>query len=204
MGEGRHSDQASRATRDAQGAVVVLSPLQLISHTVAAALRSRGLDAQAMSWMPGVRRAIHQMTGEDMVLLLDDLEDRDSVLAARDLVKQSAARVLVLTRCTEGPAWGGLLASGAVGLMPVESSLDDVATVVALARRGEAVIAGARQSQLEHEWFTWLAEDTRLRLCVELLPGHDDALVNPPGGTDGEQGPVVPRPRQQERGNVRH
>ena len=204
MGATRHANPTSRPTRDAAGVVVVLSPLQLISHTVAAALQSKGLDVQDMSWAPGVRRAIHDLTEEDTVLLLDDLEDRDSVQAARDLVKQSAARFLVLTGCAEGPAWGALLASGAAGLMPVQSSLDEVAAALALACRGEAVMAEARRSDLEREWFEWLAEDTHLRLCIELLSEHEQALVHPLGGAVSDQWPIVPRPRQPERETLRH
>ncbi|HXH79052.1 hypothetical protein [Nocardioides sp.] len=204
MGAASHANPTSRPTPDPQGVVVVLSPLQLMSHTVAAALQSRGLDAQGMSWAPGVRRALHELSGRDTVLLLDDLENRDSVLATRDLVKQSAARFLVLTHCPEGPAWGAVLASGAVGVVPVESSLAEVAAAVALVGRGEPITAEARRSHLEREWFEWLAEDTHLRMCLELVSVHDQALVHPPREAVSDQGPIVPRPRQAERDTVRH
>lgn len=204
MGAAGHASPTSRPPPGRTGLVIVLSPLQLMSRTVAVALRSKGLDARDMSWAPGVHAAIHDLAGTDTILLLNDLEDRDSVLAARDLVKQSAARCLVLTGCAEGPAWGALLAGGAAGLMPVQSSLDDVAAAVATVWRGEALMAAARRSHLEREWFEWLAEDTRLRSCLALLSAHEDALVHPLGEAVIDQSPIVPRPRQPEGEKAQH
>lgn len=151
------------------GVVLVLSRLLLISQAVSAALRGRGIRAEAAGWASGVYRTTHDLTATDMVLLFDDLEDRESVLATQSLITQSAAQFLVLTHRPEGPAWGSVLASGAAGVMPTGSSLVEVESALAVMRRGGYPIAAPRRSQLMREWFRWLAEDDEMRARLAHL-----------------------------------
>lgn len=145
------------------GAVVILSRLLLISQAVGAALRGRGIDAETESWTASVRRATHDLTESDVVLLFDDLEGRGPVLATQELIAVSSARFLVLTHSAEGPPWGALLASGAAGLMPTDSTLDEVDVALRLVREGGDLVSGVRRSRLERAWFRWLAEDDDVR-----------------------------------------
>ena len=159
------------------GVVLVLSRLLLISQAVGAALRDRGIDAEASGWADGVQRATRDLTEADVVLLFDDLEDRDSVVATQALVTHSSARFVVLTQRPEGAAWGALLASGAAGVMPTESSLVEVETALRLVREGNSLFSEVRRSRLLREWFRWLAEDDALRERVaDLSPREREIL----------------------------
>ena len=159
------------------GVVLILSPLLLISQAVAAALRDRGLDAEAAAWAAGVHRATHDLTESDVVVLFDDLEDRDSVLATQSLVTQSSAQFLVLTHRPEGAAWGAMLASGAAAVMPTDSSLVEMEAALALLRAGSSPFSEMRRSRLVREWFRWLAEDDVLRArMADLSPREREVL----------------------------
>jgi DNA-binding NarL/FixJ family response regulator len=136
-----------------------------------------GIDAEASSWAEGVQRATRELTETDVVLLFDDLEDRDSVLATQALITHSSARFVVLTPRPEGAAWGALLASGAAGVMPNESSLVEVEAALALVREGSSLFSEVRRSRLLREWFRWLAEDDALRERVaDLSPREREIL----------------------------
>ena len=160
------------------GVVLVLSRLLLVSQAVGAALQGRGIDADATAWSEGVHRATHGLTEADVVLLFDELEGRESVLASQALITQSRARFLVLTPCAEGPAWGALLAGGAAAVMPVESSLDEVDAALALVREGGSIFTEATRSRLEGEWFRWLAEDDDLRSRLEHLSPREREVLD--------------------------
>lgn len=160
------------------GIVMILSRLLLMAQTIGAALRYRGIEAVATTWPEGLSRATYRLTGSDLVLLLDDLEDRDSVQATQALIAGSAARFLVLSPRAEGAAWGAMLASGAVAVMPAASSLDQVDAALALARRGGTPFSEGRRNRLVDEWVRWLAEDDRLRTrLARLSPREREVLV---------------------------
>lgn len=159
------------------GSVLILSKLLLISQAVGAALRGRGIDAEAASWAPGVQRAVHELTESDIVILFDDLEGRDAVMATQSLVTQSSARFLVLTHRPEGAAWGAMLASGAAAVMNNESSLAEVVSALMLVRSGSSPFTEVRRSRLVREWFRWLAEDDALRERIaDLSPREREVL----------------------------
>lgn len=159
------------------GVVLVLSRLLLMSQAVGAALRGRGLDVEAASWAEGVQRATTELGEHDVVLLFDDLEDRDAVLAAQALISQSSAQFLVLTHRAEGAAWGAVLASGAAGVMLTGSSLVDVNTALATVRAGGSPLGDVHRTRLMREWFRWLAEDNDLRVrLASLSPRERETL----------------------------
>lgn len=167
------------------GTVIILSRLQMMSQTVATALRARGLDAEQMAWAEGVRRATHDLTPSDAVLLLDNQDDLDFGLATVYLVAQSPARFLVLTAQPEGPVWGGLLASGVAAVMPTESSLDEVAQALALVARGESPMSEARRADLVRLWVNWLAGDE----AGDRAGDREPEAAGVPGGVR----PIAPR-----------
>ena len=160
------------------GVVLVLSRQLLVSQAVGAALQWRGIDAEVTAWSAGVDRATQDLTQEDVVLLFDELEGRESVLASQALVTQSSARFLVLTPCAEGPAWGALLAGGAAAVMPIESLLDEVDVALAVVREGGSIFTDETRSRLEGEWFRWLAEDDDLRFRLEHLSPREREVLD--------------------------
>jgi DNA-binding NarL/FixJ family response regulator len=160
------------------GVVLILCRLLLISQAVGAALRGRGLDAEAAAWAVGVHRATEELGESDVVLLFDDLDDRDSVLAMQGLITHSSAQFLVLTHRPEGAAWGAMLAAGAAAVMPTESSLAEVDAALAVVREGGSPISEVKRSRLMREWFRWLAEDDALRVrLANLSPREREILV---------------------------
>lgn len=169
---------ASMETPASLGLVLVLSRLLLVSQAVGAALRGRGIDAEAMGWAQGVERATHDLTERDEVLLLDDLQDRDSVVALQSLITHSAAQFLVLTHMPEGAAWGAMLASGAAGVMPSDSSLVEVDAALTQIRDGSSPFTEVRRSRLMREWFHWLAEDDALRARLGNLSPRERQILD--------------------------
>ena len=178
MFSARQAHTTADATPTTVGEVLVLSGFRLMSQTVAAALRGRGVRSRDMSWAAGVHRATHELTDRDTVLLLDDLEDRDSLLAKQELVAQSRARFLVLTNCPEGPGWGAMLAAGAAGLMPIRSSLDAVSAALVVVARGDSPFEKARREQLVAEWVAWSAEDDDLRARMARLSARERTVLH--------------------------
>lgn len=173
----RTAEKGENGSMTPVGVVLILSRLQLMSQTVTAALQGRGVHAETTGWAAGVHRATHDLTEIDVVLLLDDLEDRDSVEATQALVAASSARFLVLTNHPEGPGWGALLSGGAAALMPSESSLDDVEEGVALVLRGGSPMPDGRRDRLVREWESWLAEDDHLRARMALLSPNERRVL---------------------------
>ncbi len=184
MGSTTSVRPTSGATPSSSGAIIILSRLQMMSETVASALRTRGFEADEMGWALGVRRATHDLSESDSVLLIDDLEHRDFGLAAQYLVGQSPARFLVLTAHPEGPAWGALLACGVAAVMPTQSSLDDVAAALTLVRQGKSPMVEAKRADLVRQWVNWLAGDTD--------QPAESAPQSAPGGLAGVR-PISPR-----------
>lgn len=158
--------------------VLILSRLLLVSQSVSAALRDRGIAAEVAPWAVGVQRAIHDLRESDVVVLFDELEDRDSMLATQALVTQSAAQFVVLTQHREGPAWGAMLARGAAAVMSNESSLDEVEEVLTVVRRGGSPFAEPRRARLVREWFRWLAEDDALRARLAALSPRERQVLH--------------------------
>lgn len=161
------------------GVVLVMCRLLLISQAVGAALRGRGIEAaETVSWAAGVQRAVQELTEQDVVLLFDDLEDRDSVMATQALITQSSAQFLVLTDRPEGAAWGAMLASGAAAVMPTESALAEVEAALTIVRGGGSPFTEMRRSRLMREWFRWLAEDDALRERLAHLSPREGEVLN--------------------------
>lgn len=157
--------------------VLVLSPLLLISQAVGAALRGRGIDAEARPWSEEIHHLTDALAESDLVLLFDDLEDRDAVLGAQALVARSPARFLVLTHRPEGAAWGAMLAAGAAAVMSNESSLAEVEAAVHAARVGRSTFTDIRRAELVRTWLEWLEEDNALRArMAELSPREREVL----------------------------
>lgn len=192
MGSTSQVQSSSTSPPSTTRAVVILSRLQMLSQTVAAALRACGVEADDMAWAVGVRQATHDLTESDSVLLLDDLEDRDFGLATQYLVAHCPARFLVLTARPEGPAWGALLACGVAAVMPAESSLAEVTTALDLVRQGTSPMPESRRTELMGEWVDWLAGDGD-----QPAESGPEAIIGATSAT-GAAPPSFPSPRTSE------
>lgn len=159
------------------GKVVVLCRLLLISQAVSAALGGRGINAEALAWSAGVRGATDELSEADVVLLFDDLVDRDAMAATMRLISTSPARFVVLTHRPEGAAWGGMLASGAVAVMPTESTLVEVDAALSLVRHGGSPVDEKKRDRLMREWFNWLSEDEALRERLAHLSAREREVL---------------------------
>lgn len=167
-----------RQSSAAPGEVLVLCRLLLISQAIGAALGDRGIRAEVMPWTEGLQRATDGVGESDVVLLFDDLEDRDSIAATMGLVRTSPARFVVLTPRPEGAAWGALLASGAIAVLPTESTLVVVGEVVTLVRQGGSPIDDAKRDLLVGEWLSWVSEDDALRTRLAHLSRRERQVLD--------------------------
>lgn len=139
--------------------VRLVAPLFLLSQTVAAALRSRGMQIEELPRGRGSRRNGHGASEEPgLLLLIDDLTTTGDVRRALDLVAASPGRVLVLTGREPGRYWGALLAAGAASVMSSASSLDEVEAVLDALSRGEECFDAAERRRLLAEWEVFLRE----------------------------------------------
>lgn len=173
LGEARPSHSSVQL-----GQILVLCRLLLISQAISAALGGRGINAEAVAWATGVQRATDELSESDVVLLFDDLEDREAMAATMRLISRSSARFVVLTHRPEGAVWGGMLASGAVAVMPTESSLLEVDATLTQVRDGASPVDERRRDGLVREWFRWLAEDDALRARVSHLSPREREVLD--------------------------
>lgn len=159
------------------GVVLIMCRLQLVAQAVSAALGGRGIRAEAVPWATAAHRATHDLSELDVVVVFDDLEDREAVLAMQSLITQSPARFLVLTHRAEGAAWGAMLASGAVAVMPTDSTLEAVDAALRLVRHGGSPVGRLRRDQLVQQWFAWLTEDDELRERMSRLSPREREVL---------------------------
>lgn len=178
MGSASGVEQSTTAPPLGVGPVIVLSRLELVSETVAAGLRGRGVDAVDFGWVSGFHYALHHLTESDTVLLLDDLVHREAAHAAHQLISGSRARIVVMTDCSEDAAWGALIASGAVAVIPTRTSLREVDAALGAIRRGDSPMTKAQRVRMVRAWTRWSDQDHELRARMRGLSERERAVID--------------------------
>jgi DNA-binding NarL/FixJ family response regulator len=143
--------------------VAIVDDHRFLAQTLALALQDAGFDAVLIDPADDVVLRVGQWSAS--VVLLDLNLERETT---GDALIPSLCRgrsVVVLTAETDAARWGECLLSGAVGVLPKSSPLEDVVTAVSAAARGEAVITDEQRT-------TWLraADRQRARRESELAP----------------------------------
>lgn len=159
------------------GRVVVVARLQLIAQAVGAALRERGVGAVPLPWHQATPRQGRELGPGDVLVLLDDLASVQDIEATCRVVLRTQARCVVLTRRPEGPAWGALLAAGAIAVLTPNGSLERVSAVVSRVAQGETVMDEDRRAELVSAWEAWQTEDEQLRARVDQLSPREEQIL---------------------------
>ena len=152
------------------GPVCVLSPHLLVAQAVAAALRSAGLPAETRTWESVVRRGrltISGSPGPDVLVIIVDGLDNPAVVHQVDrLVQRGGIRVVVVTSTEAAVRWGGVLASEAVDLVTVTTSVAELADVVRRLAAGGSSMDPDHRLALQASWA--LDRDRRRLLRTQM------------------------------------
>ncbi len=143
--------------------VAIVDDHRFLAQTLALALQDADFDAVLVDPADDVRVRVAQWSAA--VVLLDlNLEGETS---GHDLIPPLSRdrAVVVLTAETDEARWGECLLSGAVGVLPKSSPLEDVVAAVTAAARGEPVVTDVQRT-------SWLraADQARTRREHDLAP----------------------------------
>ncbi len=141
---------------DVSGPVWVVSPHLLIAQAVAAALRSVGTPAEAREWGSAVRdcEPDDADTGvtRHLVAILDGIEDAAVVEQVTRLVELGRVRIVIVTSADAAVHWGGLVASEAVDVVTVTTSVVQLAEVVERLTTGGSSMDRQERLALQASW----------------------------------------------------
>jgi DNA-binding NarL/FixJ family response regulator len=155
------------------GAVCVLSPHLLVAQAVTAALRSAGMPAETRTWESVVLRGRLAAAGQDrpdiLVIIVDGLDNPGVVDQVDKLVQLGGIRVVVVTSAEASVRWGGLLASEAVELVTVTTSVAELADVVRRLASGGSTMDPERRMELRTSWALELDQRRQLRVQMDTL-----------------------------------
>lgn len=161
------------------GSVFVVSRLYLITQSVRAGLADRGLPIHALPHpgdAPGWALT-DAVDSADVVLLLDDLESREDVRRARELIADCPARWLVLTALPAGPVWGELLECGARALMAASSTLVEVNAAVGLLRADQDAMDPGLRARVLADWALVRDQHEVLRTRMQRLSPRERTVL---------------------------
>ncbi|WP_165355135.1 helix-turn-helix transcriptional regulator [Nocardioides oleivorans] len=156
-----------------QGPVWVVSPHLLVAQAVAAALSSVGTSAEAHAWEPAIRDRGAGVTapGETrhLVVILDGVEGAEVVDQVTRLVREGDVRVVVVTSDDGAVQWGGLLASDAVDVVTVTTSVVQLAEVVERLMAGTSSMDPSGRLALQASWARALARRRSITAMMATL-----------------------------------
>lgn len=147
----------------------------LVAQAIESGLAQRELVAAALPWEQ--RFELVSAPPGQVLLLLDDLADREAIHQAVDLVEVVTTRTVVLTDRLPGPVWGALLAAGAAEVMSYTSTLADVDDLLVRVLAGEPVLTDVRRAGLEAEWAEWLREERQLQRRAAALTTREHEIL---------------------------
>lgn len=136
--------------------VSVTSRHLLVAQAVGAALQRRDVPARVLAWDDGP--VITDDIG-DVMLLLDELDSRRSVLCVRAVVAVSPAPVVVLAGKPMDATWGAVLDGGAAGVLDSTTSLEEVEQALQQSAKGEPIVPVATRRELIRRWHDWSEEE---------------------------------------------
>jgi DNA-binding NarL/FixJ family response regulator len=156
--------------------VAIVDDHRFLAQTLALALQDAGFDAVLIDPRDDVVARVRQWQAS--VVLLD--LNLESELTGDELIPPlvRGRAVVVLTAETDEGRWGECLLSGAAGVLPKSSPLEDVVTAVARAAHGEPVVDEASRTR-------WLRTADRQRAETEsalapfrrLTPREEEVLA---------------------------
>jgi DNA-binding NarL/FixJ family response regulator len=161
--------------------VAVASEQALVADAVRASLASRDFQATALRW-PGEqltgRRRPTTREGQDVGLLISDLDRWPRLRAASLLVARVPVPWVVLTAAPYGPMWGAMLESGACLVLPSTTGFDEICAVVAEVARGRLATPIAERDELTTQWGQLLERRETVERRVQSLTPREHEVLN--------------------------
>lgn len=162
--------------------VAVIADRFLIGDAVRMALGSRGFETISGRAPRGPEEVgeLERMLlrfRPALGLLLSDLDDPARNRDAAGLVRRIPARWLLLTSSVIDAEWGAVVSAGAVGVLPMSVSLDELTRVLAEVRSGRPVMSEEARARGVEAWRRVAEEQRRLVEQMERLTPREMAVL---------------------------
>ncbi len=161
--------------------VVLASELSLVAEAVGVGLASRGFEAALLPWsgedhLQAAGDPIPR-SGEDVGLLISDLNSWPRVRAALLLITQVRLPWLVLTSAPRGPMWGAVLDAGAGLVLPSNTRLETVCKAVVKAARGTLQTLPVEREVLVGMWIELIEQRALIGERVRTLTPREHEVL---------------------------
>jgi RNA polymerase sigma factor (sigma-70 family) len=160
--------------------VVVVSDQSLVTESVRAALRERGLETSTLTWPSETTLTLPTAgpgQGLDAGLMISDLDRTPRLRVATQLLGGIRIPWLVLTGAPRGPMWGAALQAGARAVIANSTSLDSLLTMFDLVARGDDLMQTDEHDELVETWEAVRREHFRLQAQVDSLTPRERQVL---------------------------
>lgn len=169
--------------------LLILEDHELLSGTLALALRQRGLHVEAMNG-PSREAVLERVAALAPVLVLLDLDLGPALGNGVELVGplvEAGARVVIMSGDTSRPRLGACVEAGASGIVPKASRFDELVEAVQRSAEGRDLLPeGERQSLLAELRESRRASHQRLAPFHSLTPREQAVLARLMAGESAE------------------
>lgn len=151
--------------------VAVVSYQRLVRDALKVALLNRGFSVTAYGTPVGtserwdLARRLERF-GAVAGIVVCDLDDPLQLRESATVVSEVRLRWLVVTASVDGPAWGAMVAAGAVGVVPMSTGLEQLAQVVKTVVNGKPVMRESTRARVLRQW---RAEGVELGMLAERI-----------------------------------
>jgi two-component system nitrate/nitrite response regulator NarL len=160
--------------------VAVASEQALVAEAVRASLASRDFEASTLRW-PGDQHARPRRTavrgGQDVGLLISDLDRWPRLRAATLLVTWIPLPWVVLTSAPYGPMWGAALEAGACLVLPSSTGIDEICEAVVQVANGRMATPIAERDHLIGLWGDMLERRELVGQRVQSLTPREHEVL---------------------------
>jgi DNA-binding NarL/FixJ family response regulator len=169
--------------------LLILEDHELLSGTLALALRQRGLHVEAMNG-PSREAVLERVAALAPVLVLLDLDLGPALGNGVELVRplvEAGARVVIMSGDTSRPRLGACVEAGASGIVPKASRFDELVEAVQRSAEGRDLLPESeRQSLLAELRESRRAGQRRLAPFHSLTPREQAVLARLMAGESAE------------------
>jgi DNA-binding NarL/FixJ family response regulator len=153
----------------------------LVAEAVRAALDERALDAVVVAWPDAAGKlglTPYERGHFAAGLLVSGLDRWTRLRQVEALLAAVPTRWVVLTDVPRGPEWGVVAEGGAVAVLPSNSALDQVATILGAAANGELGLDAADREDLAAQWARLRARRADVGARVRTLTPRERQVLD--------------------------
>ena len=164
--------------------VAVSSDQRLVAETVAAGLRSLGVEPEVVPWwptsvVPKPRPGDAGPSDPGVILLIACDLGRPARLAEARIRGQSrGVPWVVMTESARGAEWGAMLEAGARVVISSMISLTGLVELLQTVARGESPIGAVERRALVREWRDTKQDQDQLRMRMESLSPREQEVLS--------------------------